>query len=124
MTHIESMCVPKSRFSGVSWHVKRRRWQVVLRVSGSLVFVQDFRHEDEALAAEVADEARWFLQDFLGRAPSYNFPQMLPLQDMGPRVRAIRTMFLQNGFPRHRGYDSRFTEPLLPQNVTQFPKNI
>lgn len=103
-----------SRFKNVNWNRVTCRWQVHVGVQGRLVTLGAFRPNEEEAAARVADQARWWLQDYLRRAPSYNFPDELPPVDEIPaKVAMLRAKLCASGAPQNAPHHPEFVAPDL-----------
>lgn len=66
------------KYHGIALHPATLRWQVKIKVAGKQYFIAEYPEHEAEYAANDADWARWWLQDFLPRAPKYNFPNQLP----------------------------------------------
>src|SRR4051812_31341856 len=74
---LEEAAHKNERLQGVSYHFRRMRYQVLLRLGGKQYFIGDFNLQMDAVFAR--DNGKWFLQDFSRYAPKLNFATPLAI---------------------------------------------
>lgn len=102
----------QSLFKNVNWNARANRWQVHIGVQGTLTTLGVFKFEDQEAAARTADQARWWLQDFLPRAPRYNFlDEIPPIDEPSPKVLLIRKALTEAGCVKNAPHHPEFKAP-------------